>query len=191
MKELWKDMPGLENNYAISNKGNVVRKERTYTRYDGHIVRLKQKPMSVFKIKSGFITNIVINGKHSSINISKKMALAFMPKPGGKLTIGYKDGNQYNININNLEWITRSESRKRLSNVPKVMYKPRRQPRRVAQYDMSGRLLKVWKNGMVIERELGISLANISRVCNGIRQHASYFKWKYIEENDSAKIRID
>lgn len=53
-----------------------------------------------------------------------------------------------------------------------------RRYKRVAQYDLNGTFIKEWEGISVAEKELGIR--HISSVCNGHRNKAGGFIWKYI-----------
>lgn len=59
--------------------------------------------------------------------------------------------------------------------------------RKVKQLTLEGKLIKIWKSTMAVERELGIHNNSICRVCNGKNYTAGGFKWEYIEEKQTTK----
>ena len=46
----------------------------------------------------------------------------------------------------------------------------------------NGEFIKEWENASQVKRELGFCAENIRSVCNGRRNQANGFKWKYKEE---------
>jgi group I intron endonuclease len=51
--------------------------------------------------------------------------------------------------------------------------------KKVLQYDLNMNFIKKWDSLMDIERELKIADSNISRVCQGKRNHSGGFIWRY------------
>lgn len=93
MKEIWKIIDNTQEEYAISNLGNV----RSY----------KHKKCKILKpcINSRGYYTVGINGK--SYNVHSLVAKTFKPLPYIKgLVINHIDGNKLNNNVNNLEWVT-------------------------------------------------------------------------------------
>jgi group I intron endonuclease len=49
----------------------------------------------------------------------------------------------------------------------------------ISQFSKSGELVKSWKSGQQIKRELGFESGHISQVCNGKRKTAYGFVWQF------------
>ena len=99
MKEMWKDIPGYERLYQVSNLGNV--RSLNYNR-TGEIKLLKQIPD-----KGGYKTiQLCKNGKPKHCKIHRLVAMAFIPNPNNLPAVNHKDENPSNNNVNNLEWCT-------------------------------------------------------------------------------------
>ena len=56
--------------------------------------------------------------------------------------------------------------------------------RQIAQYDLSGNLIKVWDCMKEAARKLNLSYCNIYKCCKGDRQTCGGFIWKYYENED-------
>lgn len=95
MIEIWKTIKSKENNYQISNLGNIRNIKRNFK-----ILKCKKNTDSY--------KNVVIDKKIYSIH--RLVALYFIKNSDNKPQVNHKDGNKLNNNINNLEWVTISEN---------------------------------------------------------------------------------
>lgn len=111
--EIWKDVPGYENSYAVSNFGRVkslARRVRLWTPNAGELTRavaeriLRPGPQK----KSGHLT--VSLGRRNSRMVHQLVLAAFAgPCPPG-LEVLHRDGNPANNRLDNLRYGTRSEN---------------------------------------------------------------------------------
>lgn len=101
MNEEWKDVPGCEGIYQVSNVGNVKMISTTYS--DGR--KRKVQSMSTFIDKDGYVrTTISIGKKNIQIPVHRLVAMAFIDNPNGFTQVNHKDENKQNNNVKNLEW---------------------------------------------------------------------------------------
>ena len=54
--------------------------------------------------------------------------------------------------------------------------------KRVAQYDLNGNLIRIWDYIRQVEKETGISHANISKCCKGKSKTAGGYIWRYTDD---------
>ena len=96
--EEWKQIKGLPSCYEISSAGNI--------RIDwvDHY-----EPVETKDIKTGTVAYILSN----TYKVHRLVAEAFLPNPEGKKMVRHKDGNLFNNDVSNLEWVSRAEETKR------------------------------------------------------------------------------
>lgn len=102
--ETWKTIPSLGNAYEASNEGQVRRSKKNRGTRVGRV-------LSVGTMKSGYKTVCAQhNGKTTTRLVHRLVAEAFLgPSPDGH-EVNHKDCNKANNNVENLEYVTRSEN---------------------------------------------------------------------------------
>ena len=97
--EEWRDIPGYESFYQVSNLGNVrsirFNKIRNMKSWDSHGYRAVE---------------LCMNNNRYTVGIHRLVALTFIPNPENKPEVNHKDRNKSNNNVENLEWVTQSEN---------------------------------------------------------------------------------
>ena len=100
-KEIWKDIPGYEGLYQVSNLGNV----RTFK--NGRYGTSKEsKPLSLSINGKYLKTSLYLNGNGKRYLVHQLVAMAFLghvPNGRGTLCVNHIDNNQLNNNVDNLE----------------------------------------------------------------------------------------
>ena len=92
MMEEWKEIPGYEGLYEVSNMGNV-RNVRRNT-----LLRLT-------KTNKGYIqVGLSKNGILTVLKVHRLVAQAFLPNPDNLPMINHKDEDKTNNRVENLEW---------------------------------------------------------------------------------------
>lgn len=160
MREVWKEIKGLEGLYKVSNKGRVLSMRRNL----------------VLK------TNINENG-YEMISLQKKkyrvhrlVAEAFIPNIEGKPEINHIDENKLNNKVENLEWATRSENINYGHRNEKMAEKIRKP---ILQFTKSGELIKEFDSVSRAADELNLRQSNISAILRGTRVSTGGFIFKY------------
>lgn len=95
--EQWRDIPGYEGLYKISNYGNVKSLYTTETKI------VKQRPD-----KDGYLViDLHRQGTKKTCKVHRLVASAFIPNPGKHREINHKDEIKANNTVENLEWCDR------------------------------------------------------------------------------------
>lgn len=189
IEEIWKDIDGYEGLYQVSNLGRIKSLQRYVWRGNGiggnSIVKEKIKKKDITNLGYERTTLSKDNiDKHYSVH--RLVAQAFIPNPDNLPVINHKDENPSNNHVDNLEWCTyqynsiygtlQERKREKQINHPqksKVVY----------QYSLSGELIKEWKSGKEVERQLGFDQGSISKCCSGKQKTCGGYKWEYNYES--------
>lgn len=114
-EEIWLPVaePKYSAYYEISNKGNLKSLAK-YIENSGNFsggYHKKVKYKRYFIDGYGYcITKLCLNGKCVNRKVHRLVAEAFIPNPLHKAQVNHIDGNKENNNVENLEWVSRSEN---------------------------------------------------------------------------------
>jgi hypothetical protein len=98
MIEEWKDVPGYEGLYRVSNLGNVYSCKRN-------------RPMKQNDNGSGHLVVLLYKDGKPKINpVHRLVAGAFIPNPFNLPIVHHLDDNPQNNHVSNLKWCTQKEN---------------------------------------------------------------------------------
>lgn len=185
MPAKWKDVSGYEGLYKVSDSGDLLSLARTIFDKNGVTKNYRSrllKPSEIGKRKNTDIGYLVYtltdkNGESKKLYAHRIVAENFIPNPYNKQTVNHIDGNKHNNHVSNLEWNTYQENNQHAADACiKTDMKP------VAMLDKCGNILKTFASIHDAGDYVNGSFGNIHSVCNGKRQMASGYGWRYIDK---------
>ena len=180
MNEIWKDIKDYPN-YMVSNLGRVKSLSNNFSR--------KEKILKNGKNNVGYLlVGLCKNGKVKNYLIHRLVAEAFLPNPENKPCIDHINTDRTDNRICNLRWVTSKENINNPLTIDKKSKNahlknkfgaenPLSKP--ILQFSKDGELIKKWNSITDIKRELGINIGNICSCCNGKRNTAGGYIWRY------------
>lgn len=111
--EVWKDIPGYEGYYQVSNLGRVKSLARMVSRKNQPDCPIEERCLKQRTGKNGY--NYVVlskEGKPKTALIHRMVATAFVKNPKGQKIVNHIDGDKQNNRFDNLEWCSSGENNK-------------------------------------------------------------------------------
>ena len=180
--EEWRDIPGYEGSYQVSNYGRVKSVDRTIiykNRWGGNSsVTYKGQILKSDTLKSGHLYVVLYASSiQKHLQIHQLVAKAFIPNPNNYGIVHHIDHNPQNNMVENLEWINDEEHKRLHHNVNGGNAgKP---CKTVYQYSLDGELIKIWHSANDAVRELGLTQGLLCACCRGERKKHKGYKWSY------------
>lgn len=185
MDEIWKDIPGFEGVYQISNHGRLKSfKELREGRVLSNVNR-----------KGGYFS--IVLGRNNKIErctrIHRLVAETFLDNPNNLPEVNHIDGNKQNNRVENLEWVTRKQNAEHaMKTVPGFIEAMRRynqveRPNPIIQLTLDGEYVAMHRNGKEAAKATGVCQRNILQVAAGTeykpgkrRVQAGGFNWLFM-----------
>lgn len=176
--EIWKDIPGYEGYYQISNLGRIRSLDR-YANVCGNGKRLvKGRIIKSVKCTNGYYeAPLNRNGVRKVMLLHRVVANVFIPNPFNLPEVNHKDENIANNRADNLEWCTSKYNANYGTRNERMLVGRETKP--VIQLDKDGNYIKRWSSMMDACREYGADISSMIRVCKGKQKTCKGYKWEY------------
>lgn len=178
--EIWKDIPGYEGFYQISNMGRVKGLERTIVYKNNYVHKYESKVKKQKITEDGYL-RVGLNKSNNQkwITVHRLVALAFIPNPNNKETVNHINENKKDNRVENLEWMTRIENQSYGTARERAT---KSKSKKVLQLTTNGELVKEWSSAVEAEKTGKFSNSHICSCCKGRRKTHKGYIWKYKEE---------
>lgn len=178
--EIWKDVPGFETRYQISNMGRI--KSKSYIRSNGFgLYRTREQIIKPYKEPFGYLAiKLYKDGKCKQAKIHRLVAIAFIPNPDNKPEVDHINTNVEDNRVANLRWVTSSENK--LNPITRAKNAESRKvanAKPVVCYSKNGMLVGKFNSLLEAGEKLHICPTHICHCCKGKRKFAGGYKWKY------------
>lgn len=107
--EQWRDIPGFEGNYQVSNQGHI----RSF-------MQKKHGKLKAFcRRKNGYFSvSLQVNKKTTSFLVHRIVALAFLGNPPDGYEVNHKDGDKSNNSLANIEYVSHWQNKQHAMSLP-------------------------------------------------------------------------
>ena len=189
MEEIWKDIKGYENDYQVSNLGNV--RCLHYGRKRQNPNRVGIRNLKLIKNSMGYyVVNLYKRENMEICLVHRLVAETFIPNPTNLPEVDHINTITTDNNIGNLRWCTHKENinnpisaKRRIEKCRKFLKgkfgKDSPKHKSVLQYTADGVFVREWECMSDAWRNLGIDSGGMTRVCKGKQKTAGGFIWKY------------
>lgn len=187
MNEVWKDIPGYDGIYQVSNLGKIKICEHIIYTKENVLIKVKERIMKTYITRGYEQVILQKKGKTKHYQVHRLIAEAFIPNPHNKPQVNHINGIKTDNRIENLEWCTQRENQ--LHAYKNGLQKPQKGienilSKSVLKIDFLGNVIKEYGSTMEAERETGLNHSNISRCCRGIYKQVGGYTWMFKEKED-------
>lgn len=181
LAEVWKDIPGYEGRYQVSDMGRVKSLARVVRCADeGKGSRLVPARMVRLSVNSNGYLRAPLRENNITFHrlVHRLVACAFLPKPTARNVVNHKNGDRTDNRLCNLEWVTTSENLRH--SIYTLDSGPGYAKKGVVCLTTNVRYASVSEAA----RATGCDTTTISACCKGKRRQTHGLRWAYAEEVD-------
>lgn len=125
LEEVWKDIPGYEGWYQVSNLGRVKRIKKVHCNHGNRNIIEREHILTPTKDRKGYLIVILSNDgnnkKHCKVH--RLVAEAFIPNIEKKPQVDHINRIKNDNRVCNLRWVTNSENQYNSTNTRLLNYK--------------------------------------------------------------------
>lgn len=172
---LWKEIPGYENFYLVSDEGEIFSLPRVVSNGHGEYVRggriLKPGLRGRDDLMYAFV--VLSDGKSTSHkSVHRLVAEAFVDNPHGYDVVNHIDHDTLNNRAENLEWCTQQYNNEYGHNIP------------IQQFMVDGEKVAEYASVTIASTMTGIKRSAIENALCGISKTSGGYVWRYAKEED-------
>lgn len=181
MNEIWREIPGYEGRYMVSNTGSVLSLNYRNCNYSRRLVPKCNNSGRLW-------VELFKNGQRKQFLIHRLVAMAFISNPENYPEVNHIDEDCKNNHVENLEWCSRQynisyylerhSADKRVIKNYSEKYSQQNN-KKVNQFSKDGKLIRTWTNSRAVYKEKNWSDWSISECCRNKRKTAYGFIWQY------------
>lgn len=175
MNEEWRDIPGFEGLYKVSNKGEV--KSLNYRRTN------RERILKPGKDRNGYFQLLLYKkGKIKNMQIHRLVAQAFIPNPYNLPQVNHRNECKTDNRVENLEFCTQEYNLKYGSHNDRVVKANINNPKK-SKSVICIETGKIYPSTMEAQRQLGFPHQHIVSCCNKKYGHKTVcgFHFEYVE----------
>jgi len=203
VREKWKDFPGYEGYYKISNYGRIKTLSReTLMNSPAGGVYMSQEKIRKTKMEIRLnktvgenlytvMITLSMNGVHKSFSVPRMVYFVFGEKfdlDDRSTLISYKDGDGRNTHISNLSKKSARELKLRTFELGRAISHLSVLSKPVTQFDANGHPVQVYRSMYEAGKKTGFRGRNIGNVVNGDTHMYKGFFWKLGKHKRKLKL---
>ena len=175
MMEIWKDIPGYENLYQVSNLGNIRRILFINNQVQKKKITIIKKQINK---RNRIQASLYKNGKRKNLLVHRLVAMAFLDNPNNYPEVNHIDGNSLNNNVDNLEWCTKKYNMQHAydNNLNHFKEHNKKTSKPIIRNDG-----KKYDNSYAAAKELNVSVFSIRDVLKGRTKTCKGYNFKYLK----------
>lgn len=183
INEEWRDIPGYEGIYKVSNTGKVKSLERNVKGKNCSIYTIKEKILNPVKNRKGYLQVVLFKeGIMKCIKIHRLVAETFLKNPNNLPQINHINEIKTDNRVENLEYCDAKYNSNFGTRNERVSKSNTNNPKRskAVKCIETG---KIYPSAYEVQRQLGFNHRNISACCNKMygRKTVGNLHWEYVD----------